>query len=320
MTSIARLSPTPLEIVRGRSVKNVKNGSYSPPSRADADEPNRAGAVVAGADRVGLALTDAARQLATITDTPRLDAELLMAHALSTTRDDLLLRRLDDAAPESFAALVRRRLSHEPVAYITGTRAFWTIDLWVGPGTLVPRPDSETLIEAAIGHFGERAPAAVLDLGTGPGTLLLAALDQWQGATGLGIDASQAALNYARANAERLGMAARAAFRIGDWTAGVEGMFDLILANPPYIGTDEPLPREVRDHEPASALFAGADGLDDYRRILPDLRRLIAPGGCAVLEIGHRQAEAVSTLAARHGLLPHVHTDLGNRPRAILLT
>jgi release factor glutamine methyltransferase len=243
-----------------------------------------------------------------------------MAHALGVTRNDLLLRHLDDPAPDSFESLLQRRLAHEPIAYIIGSRAFWTIELQVGPGALIPRPDSETLIETAIDYFDERAPATILDLGTGPGTLLLAALDQWPEARGLGVDASEPALDYARANAGRLGMAHRAEFRIGDWTKGLEGHFDLILANPPYIGTIEQLPPEVRDHEPASALFAGSDGLDDYRRILPELSRLLAPGGAAVLEIGWTQAKAVSALALQHGLLPAVYNDLGDRPRAVLLT
>lgn len=266
------------------------------------------------------ALFEAAEQLSGVTDTARLDAELLMAHALGVTRNDLLLRHLDDPAPETFEPLLQRRLAHEPIAYITGTRAFWTIELQVGPGALIPRPDSETLIEAAIEHFDERAPVTILDLGTGPGTLLLAALDQWPEARGLGVDASEQALGYARANAAGLGMANRAEFRIGDWGQGVEGGFDLILANPPYIGTHESLPAGVREHEPASALFAGIDGLDDYRRIIPDLSRLLAPGGAAVLEIGWTQARAVSALALQYGLLPAVHRDLGGRPRVILLT
>ncbi|AQR75326.1 peptide chain release factor N(5)-glutamine methyltransferase [Sphingomonas sp. LM7] len=266
------------------------------------------------------ALVEATQLLAPVTDTSRLDAELLMAHALGISCQDLLLKHLDDPTPEAFGLFLNRRLAHEPIAYITGTRAFWTIELQVGPGALIPRPDSETLIEAAIEHFDERAPARILDLGTGPGTLLLAALDQWPQATGLGIDASEAALGYARANAERLGMAHRAEFRLGDWTDGLAEPFDLILANPPYIGTHEQLPAEVREHEPASALFAGPDGLDDYRRILPALTDLLAPGGAAVLEIGWTQAKAVSALALQHGLLPAVHSDLGGRPRVILLT
>lgn len=263
---------------------------------------------------------DAARQLEAVSDTPRLDAELLMAHTLGTTRDTLLLGRLNDPVPEAFAALVARRLTHEPIAYITGTRAFWTIDLAVGPGVLIPRPDSETLIETALAWFGTRAPQRILDLGTGPGTLLLAALAEWPEAEGLGVDASETALGYARRNAEALGMADRAAFRLGDWTDGITGRFDLILANPPYIGTDEPLPPQVRDHEPPQALFAGSDGLDDYRRIVPALPGLLAPGGAAVLEIGWTQAQAVSLLGEEQGLIPSVYKDMGGRPRVVRLT
>jgi len=241
-----------------------------------------------------------------------------MAHALGVSRDALLLRHLDDPAPAAFGALLARRLTHEPVAYITGTRAFWTIDLMVGPGALVPRADSETLIEAAVAHFAERPPATVLDLGTGPGTLLLAALDQWRGTSGLGVDHSTAALAMARANAERLGLATRTRFIEGNWAAGLDARFDLILANPPYIGTGESLPPEVRNYEPAEALYAGADGLDAYRAIVPDLPRLIAPGGVAILEIGHAQAEAVCALVAAAGLGWALRRDLAGRPRAIV--
>jgi len=241
-----------------------------------------------------------------------------MAHALGIPRDALLLGHLDDPAPAAFAPLLARRLAHEPVAYITGTRAFWTIDLAVGPGALVPRADSETLIEAAIEHFADRAPATILDLGTGPGTLLLAALDQWPEATGLGVDRSRRALAMAHANAERLGLTPRARFVEGDWATGIDSRFDLILANPPYIGTGEPLPAEVREHEPAEALYAGADGLDAYRAIVPDLPRLLAPGGVAILEIGHTQAGAVGTLAAAAGLGGTLRRDLAGRPRAIV--
>ena len=150
----------------------------------------------------------------------------------------MLLGRLDEDAPAAFEPLLARRLAHEPVAYISGRRAFWTIELEVGPGVLIPRPDSETLIEAAVEHFGAAGPRSVLDLGTGPGTLLLAALDQWPGAVGLGVDSSEAALDFARRNAERLGLADRARFRLGDWAEGVDERFDLILCNPPYVEPD----------------------------------------------------------------------------------
>ncbi|MEN2791028.1 peptide chain release factor N(5)-glutamine methyltransferase [Sphingomonas oligophenolica] len=266
------------------------------------------------------ALAEAADSFAGVSETPRLDAELLMAHALGITREALLLRHLDDLTPATFAPLVARRLNHEPIAYITGTRAFWTIELRVGPGVLVPRADSETLIEAAVEHFAGRVPATILDLGTGPGTLLLAALDQWPAAVGLGVDASAEALGYARANADRLGMATRARFEVGDWAAAVAGRFDLILANPPYIGTVEQLPPEVRDHEPPAALFAGADGLDAYRVIIPQLPRLMAPGGVAILEIGATQANAVTALLIAQGLSVCLRDDLGGNPRALVAT
>ncbi|MBX9797648.1 peptide chain release factor N(5)-glutamine methyltransferase [Sphingomonas sp.] len=270
------------------------------------------------AEPVRAALAAAATALAATSDTPRLDAELLMAHALGCTREDMLLRRLAAPAPAGFAALLARRLAHEPVAYITGCRAFWTIELIVGPGVLVPRADSETLIEAAVDHFRARSPARLLDLGTGPGTLLLAALAEWPAAEGLGIDASDTALGYAERNAAALGLAGRATFRRGDWAAGVTGRFDLILANPPYIGTAEPLPAEVAGHEPARALYAGEDGLDAYRALIPRLPALLAPGGVAVLEIGHKQAAPVTALLAGQGLAATLRHDLGGRPRALV--
>ena len=265
-------------------------------------------------------LAAATTDLAAVTETPRLDAELLMAHALGVSREALLLAHLDDPAPATFAPLVARRLAHEPIAYITGSRAFWTIELAVGPGVLVPRADSETLLEAAVAHFDERAPATILDLGTGPGTLLLAALDQWPDARGLGVEASSDALDYARRNAAALGLAARATLRAGNWAEGITGQFDLILSNPPYIGLSEPLPAEVRDHEPDVALFAGADGLDAYRIIAPQLAALLAPGGAAILEIGATQAAAVTGLLEAQGFAVALRHDLGGNPRALIAT
>ena len=267
------------------------------------------------------ALAAATQRLAAVSDTPRLDAELLMAHALGTMREQLLLRHLDDPTPATFAALIDRRLTHEPIAYITGTRDFWTINLAVGPGVLIPRPDSETLIEAAIEHLPDiEAPLRILDLGTGPGTLLLAALAHWSEARGLGIDASPEALDYARRNAELLNLADRASFRSGNWADGVAGDFDLILCNPPYIAADESLPAEVFEHEPSAALFAGLDGLDDYRVIATQLPRLIAPGGMAAIEIGATQAEVVSALLIAQGLKVAVRRDLAGRDRCVIAT
>ena len=249
--------------------------------------------------------------------TARLDAELLMAHALGVERNAILLDPTRYAVPETFAALVDRRLNHEPIAYITGTRGFWSIDLAIGPGALVPRADSETLLIAAQAHFAGRAPATVLDLGTGPGTLLLAALDEWP-AQGLGVDYSLQALAYARANAAALGMADRARFVRGSWASAIVGQFDLILANPPYIATDEILPREVHHHEPHAALFAGRDGLDDYRILAAQLPALIAPGGAAVIEIGSTQGPSVTALLEAQGLRVALHRDYGDNPRALV--
>ena len=265
------------------------------------------------------ALRAATVHLAVASDTPRLDAELLMAHALGLTRNDLLMRQRDLTVPSAFAVLLDRRLGGEPVAYITGMRDFWTIALHVTSDVLIPRPDSETLIEAALAYFADRAPASVLDLGTGSGALLLAALDQWPDARGLGVDASPGALAVARGNAVRLGMDDRAAFQSGDWAQGIDGSFDLLLINPPYIASATPLSGDVL-HEPDSALFAGADGLDDYRRIIPDLPRLIAPDGMAAIEIGHDQRASVTSLLCETGLVVRALQDLAGHDRCLVAT
>ena len=268
----------------------------------------------------GAALAAAARQLSQASRTPRLDAELLMAHALGLPREQLLLSALEGEAPEAFESLLQRRLAYEPVAYITGRRGFWTIELEVAPGVLIPRPDSETLIEAALAHFGEAGPATILDLGTGPGTLLLAALDQWPGARGLGVDASDVALAIAAANAQRLGLAPRATFRRGDWGEGLDERFGLILCNPPYVEQGAPLGPGVVDWEPHQALFAGADGLAEYRRLAPEIPRLLAPGGIACVEIGAGQADAVTALFAAHSLVVARRADLAGHVRCLILS
>jgi release factor glutamine methyltransferase len=270
---------------------------------------------------IARALADAARQLSESSDTARLDAELLMAEALHIDRDRLILSPPDKAVPKRYWKMVERRSKGEPVAYITGRRAFWNIDLHVGPGVLVPRPDSEVLIAAAIEHFdGTKGPQRILDLGTGPGTLLLAALDIWPEATGLGIDVSRRALSYASANARRLGFEGRLKLKLGNWAEGIEESFDLILCNPPYIAEGAELGPGVREYEPDEALFAGEKGLDAYRELAPQLPRLLKDRGLAAVEIGHDQAEAVAALLARDGLGAHVAKDLTDRPRAVLLT
>jgi release factor glutamine methyltransferase len=270
---------------------------------------------------ISRALADGARKLGASSDTARLDAELLMAEALNVDRDRLLLAPPERSVPPRYWQMVERRAAGEPIAYITGRRAFWNIELHVGPGVLIPRPDSEVLIASALEYFeGRTPPARILDLGTGPGTLLLAALDMWPKATGLGVDLSRRALSYAAANARRLGFDDRTELRIGDWARGIDERFDLVLCNPPYVAVNASLGPGVGEHEPAEALFAGGDGLDAYRELGPQLPGLLAPGGLAAVEIGHDQADAVSPLLSTGGLGSRLVRDLADRPRALLLT
>jgi release factor glutamine methyltransferase len=270
---------------------------------------------------IARALADAARQLEESSDTARLDSELLMAEALNVDRDRLILSPPDRQVPERFWDMLARRREGEPIAYITGRRAFWNIELHVGPGVLVPRPDSEVLIASAIEHFeGTEGPKRILDLGTGPGTLLLAALDVWPNAIGVGVDVSRHALSYAAANARRLSFESRVRLVEQDWAEGLTEKFDLVLCNPPYIAEDAEVGAGVREFEPDEALFAGNEGLDAYRALGPQLPRLLERGGLAAIEIGYDQAEAVTALLARDGLRSRVAHDLGDRPRALLLT
>ena len=269
---------------------------------------------------VGLAIREAAEALTGKSDTPRLDAELLMAHVLGVSRSDLLLRHMNTSPPPpGFARLVVRRMGHEPVAYITGEQEFFGLPFRVSPDVLIPRGDSEVLVEAAL----KARPGArrVLDCGTGSGALLLAVLHGLQQAEGIGIDRSAGALKVAGDNAERLGLKARTQLLMADWTqpswAKALGQFDLILANPPYVEDGADLSPSVRNHEPAGALFAGADGLDDYRVLIPQLHALLTPGGAALVEIGPTQAAAVIALAHASGMAASLLHDLAGRPRAL---
>ena len=272
---------------------------------------------------VALGIREAAVVLAAVSDTPRLDAELLMAHALGVSRTTMLIHAMRDPVPAGNASLVARRLNHEPVAYILGHQEFYGLNLIVTPDVLIPRGDSETLIEAARAELADTPPARILDLGTGSGALLLAALSLWPDAHGVGLDRSLGAVAVAAANAGRLRMAQRARILHGDWDRpGWEdalGRFDLILANPPYVETAAALAAQVRNHEPAGALFAGPDGLDAYRVLIPQLAALLQPGGLALVEIGAMQADPVSALARDAGFGAALHHDLGGRPRALAL-
>ncbi len=271
---------------------------------------------------VAAALRAAAARLGATSDTARLDAEVLMAHELGVSRSELLLRHMQTPAPPGFPALVERRAGHEPVAYITGRQEFYGLDLQVGPGVLIPRGDSETLIEAARMALANRPPRRILDIGTGSGALLLAAASLWPAAEAIGLDRSPTARAIAAGNGVRLRLAAE--WRAADWTSPgwTEGLgrFDLVLCNPPYVETAAELAPSVRGHEPAEALFAGAEGLDDYRILLPQLPGLLAAQGIALFEIGHAQAEAVTAIAVAAGFAVRLHRDLADRPRALELS
>lgn len=274
---------------------------------------------------VGEKLREATERLAASSDTPRLDAELLMAHAVGTTRSQLLLRGMNEVLIgnlDHFDELVARRVAHEPVAYILGSAEFYGRSYAVSPDVLIPRPDSEALIEAAL----ERVPKAerLLDLGTGSGCLLLTAMLELNAQSGIGIDASEGALSIARRNATKLGVAPdRIEFSLRNWHqpgwSDDLGTFDLILCNPPYVEQDAELDPDVRVYEPASALFAGPEGLDDYRAIIPQMRELLNLEGIAILEIGHTQADAVGRIAQAAGFNSEIRHDLAKRPRAVVL-
>lgn len=275
---------------------------------------------MSAARTVAEAIRAATELLGSRTDSARLDAELLMAEALDVSRSDLFLRHMRDPEPAGFAELVARRAAHEPVAYIRGYQEFFGLPFMVSPAVLIPRGDSETLVEAALAARPDAK--RVLDCGTGSGALLLAVLNELPQASGIGIDRSEPAVAVARANATRLGLGERARVIQADWSEPgwsleIGGPFDLILANPPYVETDAPLDRTVRDYEPAGALFAGIDGLDDYRVLVPQLPRLLAEGGVALVEIGHTQADAVTAIADGVGLTARLHHDLAGRARVL---
>ena len=266
------------------------------------------------------AIRAATERLSATSGTARLDAELLMAHALGTERSAMLLRSMRDPAPRGFDELVERRANHEPVAYILGWQEFFGRRFKVTEDTLIPRGDSEVLVEAAV----ELKPDAkrVLDLGTGTGALLLSFVAE-TGASGVGTDRSPAALAVARDNADALGLEGRVGFHLLDWReqgwADDLGRFDLILCNPPYVEDSAELEPDVRFHEPHSALFSGKQGLDDYRIIVPQLRNLLTERGMVVLEIGHQQSHAVSGIARAQGFAVTVRKDLADRARALVL-
>jgi release factor glutamine methyltransferase len=273
---------------------------------------------------VGAALARGAEALAAAgIEAARREARMLLRHGLGLP--DRAMLAADAAIDEnSFEALLARRVAREPMAFILGRQGFWTLDLEVSPATLIPRADSETLIQAALAAFPERGRVgAVLDLGTGTGALLLAALAEFPGAWGVGVDLSPAAAALAARNARANRLADRAHFLAGRWAAAlIARKFDLVLANPPYIRSAEiaGLMPEVAAYEPLMALDGGADGLEAYREIIADLRRVLAPGGVAILELGQGQAAPVAAIAAGGGFpTAETRNDLGGIARAMLL-
>lgn len=272
------------------------------------------------------AIDRAARQLAAAgIEEPRRDARLLLADALGVGQGALLTaddRPIDARAAARFAAHVARRAAREPVSRILGVREFWSLPFRLTPATLDPRPDSETLIEAALAAVPDRAaPLRLLDLGTGSGCLLLALLSELPQATGLGVDNDSAALAVAAENARALGFAARAEFRRGDWGHGLAERFDLVVANPPYIaeGDIAGLAPEVALHEPRGALAGGVDGLDAYRLLAPQLAGLLRDGGSAVLEFGRGQSHDVEGLLTAESLeIRGFRGDLGGTVRCVV--
>jgi release factor glutamine methyltransferase len=265
-------------------------------------------------------LDEATRALADAgIDNPRMEARLLFAHALGIGRDQTLTASATPQQAAAFADLVARRAGREPFAYITGRKEFWSLDFAVGPGVLVPRPDTETLIEEALRLVPDRnAPLRIADLGTGSGAILVAALTEFPNATGVGFESSQEAFNFAFHNAQMY-VPDRAEIRLADWNSA-EGCFDLVFSNPPYIasGEIESLAPDVADFEPGLALDGGADGLSAYRSLAELLPLILKPGGHALLEIGFGQAQAMEKLFPRLEIL-RIAPDLSGVPRCVIL-
>ena len=259
-------------------------------------------------------------------DSAELDARLLAGAALGLDLTGLMTATTRTITPHESARLenfTQRRLAGEPVARILGVKEFWGLSLQLSPATLVPRPDTETVVELALEICcDERSTQPrIADIGTGSGAILLALLSELPEATGVGTDISPMALCTARDNAAHLGLAPRAAFIVCNYAAALSGPFDLIVSNPPYIrSADIPgLDREVREYDPHGALDGGIDGLDAYRAIIPEAARLLAPGGTLIVEAGSGQSGAIAELMSASGLTSQQppKADLTGIPRAV---
>ncbi|WP_029353647.1 peptide chain release factor N(5)-glutamine methyltransferase [Bosea sp. 117] len=259
-------------------------------------------------------------------EAPEREARLLVRLALGLSELDLVTRADIPLTPEETVrldALAARRAQGEPLARLAGRREFWSLDFTLSAGTLVPRPETETLVEAVLAAFPDAGAALhVLDLGTGTGAILAAILSERPAAFGVGVDLSEDAARTARDNLVRLGLGARSAVLVGRWGAALSGRFDLVVSNPPYIASGDVsgLPLDVRDHDPHLALDGGADGLDAYRAIARQLAGLLAPGGRAVLELGAGQETDVAEILSVCGIPPDgpARRDLAGIARAIV--
>lgn len=256
---------------------------------------------------------------------PRRQARRLVASALAISRTELFScsdRPVDASQAGRLRAMLGRMVEHEPLSRILGQREFWGLDFALSSATLDPRPETETVVEAVLRRKPNRsAPLRILDLGTGTGCLLLALLGEYREATGCGIDLSEGAVRTAVRNAARLGLAARARFLVGNWAAAVSGRFDAVVANPPYIATEDLrfLPQEVARYDPRQALDGGEDGLMPYRAIAAALPRLLAPEGIFACEIGVDQADPVGAILTANGLsCDGIEKDLGGIARCAI--
>jgi len=256
-----------------------------------------------------------------------LDARLLVGAVLKLDLTGLITsasRQITGAEAAALEVLAARRLGGEPVARILGEKEFWGLPLKLSADTLVPRPDTETVVELALESLratSTRTGVRIIDIGTGSGAILLALLHQLPDSFGIGTDISEAALVTARSNAKQLGLAHRAAFVASHYAAAIAGSFDVILSNPPYIRSADigELSREVRDHDPLRALDGGADGLEAYRALIPQAAGLLAAGGALIVEAGLGQRGPIEALMTAAGLRlePAAKTDLSGIPRAI---
>lgn len=258
------------------------------------------------------------------TSTPLLDAEVLAAHVLGKNRSWLYAHsedRVETECAEAFRQLVRRRAAGEPIARITGTREFWSLPIEVTGDVLIPRPETELLVELTLRHLPRDRPCRIADIGTGSGAIALALATELPRAFVVGVDASASALEVARRNARNLGLGSdRVSFRAGDWFGPLEGeRFDCLVSNPPYVRENDPhLQQGDVRFEPRDALAAGPEGLDAIRRIVADASGYLSPGGVLILEHGHDQQAAVVDLLHDIGASVEPHADLGGIPRAVV--